>query len=280
MSKVKEIAERLERENAKTAATVTRVLGEQRDNFAAAEAILLQKAASGAGPGAVTAEEALLFDSLGWDGLRIRHEHLRCQSVLRLQREAGTAGDRKAAAERLAAARAVADTEGAKLRAELERMTAEIGGQLELIDNEVSEAVRVYEQYQRTILQLRGATPAHIRQFAEFKGNETRQRYLAEIQKFEQRSNETNKFSGRDKSNFNVDHYISDRQIAAAAAQNFAPQCLDAEGFLILERWHAYVSDRVAKLPQQERRLAELQREMATAVKAAEEKILDCYLDE
>lgn len=98
-----------------------RVVAEKTELYEAAEEFLTLEAAGTPNPNA-----GVLYSSLNWDPPKMRSGWQRAGRVAALKRRAGTAADREATAQALAAALEVEQSETPKLLAEIERLHTEI----------------------------------------------------------------------------------------------------------------------------------------------------------
>lgn len=113
------------------------------------------------------ADELTVFDALNWDGERLRREAGRVKNIIELQRAAGTSADRRAATERMGAAKQALEKRGPELQEEIERLNRE----LHELEKALKELTGEVERRQLAVERLEEKLPPHVHeQFRRERG--------------------------------------------------------------------------------------------------------------
>ena len=126
------------------------------DALVEADFLLLEIAAANRRP--TEAELSFFFRNVRWDELKVRSELRRAANVLRFRAIAGSPDDRQAAEKEASTAASVLDSQGDKVRDQIEKLEAKLRG----MENDARlSAKRVADQVD-AVEQLRKLTPSHV----------------------------------------------------------------------------------------------------------------------
>lgn len=255
--------------------------------FAQVDAMLLDFVrGGGTGEGQLSGAQLLACRRMAWDRDEIRRQIAYRVEIVKYQAMAGTAAEREAARQQLQAATEKLATEGAKLRNELESVTARLTAQIAAMETEVTKASTLVNTHTRSVTNLRGRAPAHIvhdsHRTIQLAGEPHRVRanaLQAEIGIIETASQ--------------IKFYDpGSKHQLARYCENHAPECLSGERaqghhpwrvmdgpkVVIEVKWKEHVAAQMQRLPELRRQLREAQAAEVAATKQAEIESLSYYV--